>query len=159
MQKTILPLIAALTLLLSSCASDDGRTGLGQAVGTIIGAAAGAFVGSQIGNGSGQAVAVAVGSVMGGFLGRELGRHLDEEDRRRIAEAESEAYEAPIGETVHWRNPDSGTKGNVTPTSEVVDHETETLCRTLVHNVQTKSESRQDQRMVCRQQDGSWRLI
>jgi hypothetical protein len=56
--------------------------------------------------------------VVGGLLVRGLvGDLLDDRDKRLQAEAAARALEtAPTGQSVAWKNPDSGHSGTVTPT-------------------------------------------
>ncbi len=85
---------------------------------TTIGALGGATVGGLIAGAAGGNPAAIAASVIGGMLvGGLIGNLLDDRDKRLAAEAAQKAMEtAPTGQSVAWRNPDSGHSGTVTPT-------------------------------------------
>jgi surface antigen len=80
-----------------------------EQIGTGLGALAGGLIGTQIGSGSGQLIATVIGTVGGAWIGNRIGAHLDEQDRRRAAEAAQRA--TLTGEPQVWRNPESGVSG------------------------------------------------
>ena len=83
-----------------------------------IGAAGGATVGGLIAAAaSANPAAIAAGVVGGLLVGGLVGNLLDDRDKRLQAEAAHRALEtAPSGQSVGWKNPDSGHSGTVTPT-------------------------------------------
>jgi len=155
MRKQILILVPAVALALAAC--EDAGTK--ETLGTLGGAAAGGLIGSQIGGGTGTAVAVGAGALIGGYLGNRIGKQLDENDQRKMAEAEQAAHEAPVGEKVTWSNPDSGNSGTVTPTKEGTNEKTGEYCREYQETVTIGGKTEEAYGTACRQEDGSWRIV
>ena len=97
----------AIALLALTAGCGQGRDN--EIGGTALGAALGGFLGSQFGSGTGQLVATGAGVFLGAFAGQQIGKGLDERDRLRAEKATQNALETSrSGETVSWRNPDSG---------------------------------------------------
>ena len=95
----------AFSVLSVGCASHEDA-------GTLFGAGTGALIGSQFGRGGGRVVSTVAGAVVGGFIGNRIGASMDEEDRRRAAEAQYAAFEN--GNRTDWRNP-NGHYGYIEP--------------------------------------------
>lgn len=74
--------------LAAGCASMDK-----EQIGTVVGAVAGGIIGHKLGGRSGAAI----GALIGGAFGNRLGAHLDEEDRKKLAELERRALETGEG--------------------------------------------------------------
>src|SRR5512139_3831721 len=85
---------------------------------TTVGAAGGGMVGGLIAAAAGGNPAAIAASVIGGILiGGMVGNLLDQRDKQMAAEAAHRAMEAaPTGQSVAWKNPDSGHSGTVPPT-------------------------------------------
>ena len=114
----------------------------------------------------------AVGATLGGLLGTQVDRgasapfanvdaitrHLNDEDKRRMQEAEARAYAGPLGETVMWRNDTSGHSGSVTAKSE---HKRATgdLCREFEAHVLVGTHNETGYGIACHQPDGSWKVV
>lgn len=58
-----------------------------EQIGSIVGVTAGAILGSQLGGRRGALI----GAALGGLLGNRIGAHLDEEDKKKLAELEQQA--------------------------------------------------------------------
>jgi len=155
MRKHLLVLIPAAALVLAGC--EDAGTK--ETLGTLGGAAAGGLIGSQIGSGSGQLIAVGAGVLIGGWLGNKIGKDLDENDRRKLEEAQAKAHEAPVGEEVTWSNPDNGHSGTVVATREGTSDSTGEYCREYQQTVTVGGETQEAYGTACRQEDGSWRVV
>lgn len=152
--KNITALILA-AMVVGACTSNQGPK---QTGGTVIGAGLGALAGSQIGSGKGQLVAVAIGALAGALLGSEVGKSLDRADQIAMNNSTWEALEkTPQGQTVVWRNPDSGNSGTVTPKSPV-QKEADEYCREYQQTVTIGGKSEQAYGRACRRPDGSWEL-
>jgi surface antigen len=109
-------LAAALVLsvgmgLSAGCAELDqlSQEQIGTGLGALAGGVAGALVGTQFGSGTGQLIATLVGTVGGAWVGNRIGSYLDEQDRKRAAEAAQQA--TVTGQPQVWQNPDSGVSG------------------------------------------------
>ncbi|MEQ8735213.1 MAG: RT0821/Lpp0805 family surface protein [Rhodospirillaceae bacterium] len=148
--------IIAASLAVTGCAADGSNQN--ETLGTLLGAAAGAWAGSSIGSGDGQIIATAAGTMLGAAVGNKVGRSMDELDRIKAADAQRNAYSAPIGETIVWNNVDSGNYGNVTP---VRDGYTDSgrYCREFQTEVTVDGEQQKGYGTACRQEDGSWQIV
>jgi len=141
--------------MLGACAEGQGTK---QTGGTLLGAGLGALAGSQIGSGKGQLAAVAIGALAGAFVGSEVGKSLDRADKIAMQNTTQRALEtAPSGQTVSWRNPDSGHSGTVVPQPAVRD-ESGQYCREYQQTITVDGRSEQAYGTACRQPDGSWKI-
>ena len=153
--KRLVSLIAVV-LLVGACAGNQGQK---QTGGTLLGAGLGALAGSQIGSGSGQLAAVAIGALAGAFVGGEVGKSLDRADRIAMQNSTQRALEtAPSGQSVVWRNPDSGNSGTIVP-QPAVQNDAGEYCREYQQTVTVAGKSEQAYGRACRQPDGSWKII
>ncbi|WP_296348864.1 glycine zipper domain-containing protein [Reyranella sp.] len=84
----VVGMIAALGLA-TGCMSDDQGRPSNQATGTVVGAALGGVVG---GLAFGSVGGVVGGALIGGLAGNLVGRALDDQERRRLAEATQNAF-------------------------------------------------------------------
>ena len=127
---------------------------------TTIGAAGGATVGGLIEAAAGANPAAIAASVIGGLLlGGLVGNLLDERDKRLQGEAAQRALEtAPTGQSVGWKNPDTGHSGTVTPTKTVQDANG-TYCRDYKATVDIEGKQEKATGRACRQSDGTWRIV
>lgn len=150
-------IIALLAAALAGCQTNG--YGQKQVGGTLLGAGLGGLLGSQFGSGSGKLATTALGVFAGGFIGNEIGRSLDRADQAYLHQATERAAVAPVGETITWRNPDSGNYGAVTPTREGVNRRTGAYCREYQREVIVGGRRQQSYGQACRQPDGSWRII
>lgn len=147
--------LAAL-LSLSSCESDNW--GQKQTIGTLGGAAAGGLIGNQFGKGTGNVIATAVGVGLGGWLGNEIGASLDAADQSKLQQAQYSAYNAPVGQTIRWNNPQSGNYGTFTPVRDGTASNG-AYCREFQQTVVVGSQQQQAYGTACRQPDGSWKIV
>ena|SRR5690349_6452009 len=156
MRTKIVPLMVALAMA-SACTTDG--VGPKQGFGTLGGAAAGGLLGSQIGGGSGKLAATAAGTLLGAFLGSEIGSSLDRADEQYAARAVHQAYAAPIGQQIVWKNPESGNYGVITPTRDGYQPSTNAYCREYSQTVTVGGRTQQAYGQACQQPDGSWKIV
>jgi surface antigen len=138
--------------LLAGCETAGTKT----AVGGLGGAAAGGLLGAALGGGS---TGLAAGTILGGLIGGAIGNRMDAADRERANTAATQALESvPSGQSVAWRNPDSGNAGAVTP---VRTYQTSTgqYCREYTQTITVGGEKHQSYGTACRQADGTWRIV
>ena len=147
--------VAVAALLLAGCGNDVGPK---EGAGTLLGAAGGGLLGAQFGHGEGQLAATAAGTFLGALIGNQVGKSLDRADRQHIQQAQYEAQEGPINEPVHWRNPDSGHYGMVTPVREG-ESASGAYCREFQHTIYVGGKAQEGYGTACRQPDGSWRIV
>ncbi|MBP2313142.1 RT0821/Lpp0805 family surface protein [Azospirillum soli] len=160
MKKIAVTLVVALSL--AGCAQSGGGYGTGygtkQTVGTLGGAVAGGLVGSRFGGGTGKMVAVGLGTLLGAYAGSEFGKSLDRADETYAQQAASQAYAAPLGQTVQWNNPQSGNYGTITPTRDGYSN-TGAYCREYQQTVYVNGRAQQASGQACQQPDGTWRIM
>jgi surface antigen len=75
-----------------------------------------------------------------------------------MVKAEQRAYDAPIGQTITWNNPDSGNHGTVTPTRDGTAANGQ-YCREYQQTVVIDGKSQSAYGTACRQPDGSWKIV
>lgn len=154
--KAIIALFA-IGLSAAGCAQ-DGPSG-GQIAGGAGGAVLGGVVGSQIGSGSGRLIATGAGAVIGALVGSEIGRRLSEGDEERLTRTTQDTLENnQTGQTSSWENPDTGHRGEVTPTN-TYRTESGRNCREYRHTIYIDGEPEQAYGTACRQPDGSWKIV
>ncbi len=141
-----------LTFLLLGCESTGPKT----AVGGLGGATAGGLLAAALG---GKGPGIAAGVILGGLIGGTIGDRLDAADREKANAAAAHALEAvPAGQSVAWRNPDSGNTGAVTP---VRTYQTSTgqYCREYTQTITIGGEKHKSYGTACREPDGSWKIV
>ncbi len=155
---TFLAIPALATALTMAGCANNGQGG-NEVGGTLMGAAAGGFIGSQMGGrGGGGMAATAIGTLLGAYIGNSIGRQLDENDRRRMREAEMRAYSSPLNEPIRWNNPDNGNSGYITPIRD--GHRADgAYCREFQSEVTVGGEKQNAHGTACREPDGSWRIV
>ena len=149
--------VATLLAVATGCAQQD-QYGDKQTLGTLGGAALGGLLGAQFGSGKGKLATTAIGVLIGALAGSEVGKSLDRADRLAANEAINKAHDAPIGETIAWRNPDSGNSGTVTTTREGTS-ESGQYCREFQQSITVGGQTEQGYGIACRQPDGTWRIM
>ncbi|UEM05896.1 glycine zipper 2TM domain-containing protein [Skermanella rosea] len=157
MRKLVLSIFLSGSLLATAGCADG--IGTKQGVGTLGGAAAGGLAGSQFGKGKGQLAMTAGGVLLGALLGGEVGKSLDRADQAYATQAANRAYDAPVGETIQWQNPESGNYGTVTPIREGRNTQTGQYCREFNQTIYVGGRAEQATGRACQQQDGTWQIV
>lgn len=163
--KTLAVAVAA-TALLAGCANPggyndpySGNAGISkQTGGAVLGGIVGGLAGSRFGGGTGKLVAVGVGTLLGAALGSAAGASLDRADATYAHQAEMQAYNAPIGQTVRWNNPQNGNWGSYTPVRDGYTN-TGNYCREYQTTISVGGQLQRASGTACRQADGSWRIV
>ena len=154
-KSTRLIAIGLIALGLTACQQGGQK----QTIGTLLGAVGGAVAGSQIGKGRGQLIAVAAGTLLGSLAGGEIGKSLDNADRIAMQQATQKSLEAtPSGNSVSWRNPDSGHSGTVTPQPSY-KNATGQYCREYEQTISVEGRTETAVGAACRQPNGSWKIV
>jgi surface antigen len=125
-------------------------------IGGLGGAAAGGLLGAALG---GSGTGIAAGTILGGLIGGAIGNRLDAADQDKANVAAARALESvPAGQSVAWRNPDSGNAGVVTPmrTYQTANGQ---YCREYTQTINVGGEKHQSYGTACRQADGTWRIV
>ena len=82
----------------------------------------------------------------------------EEEDWARADEAQERASAAPIGSTITWNNPDTGSSGSVTPRRDGTAANGE-YCREFDQRVNINGRSETSYGVACRNNAGVWRVV
>jgi len=137
-----------------------GEIGVNKTTGgALVGAGLGGLAGSQIGHGSGKLAATAIGVLLGGLAGSSVGASLDRADLQYAQRTQQQAFEAaPSGQTVAWRNPDSGNTGTFTP-RPAYQTQTGQFCREFQQTITVGGQTQEGVGTACRQPDGTWRIV
>lgn len=153
-RRFIIPAALAAALL-TACTTGGPK----QSVGTVGGAVAGGVIGSQFGGGTGQLIATGVGTMLGAFVGSEIGSSLDRADQLYAQQTAQRAFETvPSGQTATWQNPDTGHRGEVTPT-RTFQQAGGTPCRDFSQTIYVDGRAETATGTACRNADGTWRLV
>jgi len=128
-------------------------------LGTLVGAALGGLVGSQIGGGTGNKIAIGAGVLAGGFFGNKISKSMDCADEEKHYSTTQSALESQkVGETSSWANPDTGHKGEVTPTRTYQSAEG-APCREFTQTIYVEGDYEKVEGKACRNSEGSWEVI
>jgi surface antigen len=149
--------LALATLLLFTLSACDG-----EQIGTLAGAAGGAAAGRAIGgDGTGGYIGIILGAVVGGYLGGQAGKWLDNRDQRKMSEATQRTLDTgQRGQAQSWSNAETGTKGTVTPRSDLYNTASGNTCRDFEQFVQTQDgKSAGGSGTACKNPDGTWRVV
>lgn len=156
----------AVTSLLFACAEPGGRGVMQggssinkQDVGTLAGAIGGGVIGHNIGGGAGQTVATIAGTLLGGAIGSSIGSSLDNADMAAYNATSRRALEtAPAGQSLPWRNPETGNYGSVTP-SNYYQNSRGQYCREYTQTIVVGGKKQSGHGTACREADGSWKIV
>jgi surface antigen len=157
-------------LVLSGCANTTGGSGSGSGsqasqwissnekalIGGIGAAAAGGLLGAAFHLGPAGIIG---GALLGGLAGGAIGNRMDAADKQQQAQAAQRAFEtAPSGQSVPWRNPDTGHNGLVTPV-RTYQASNGQYCREFQQTITVGGENHNAYGTACRQPDGSWKIV
>jgi surface antigen len=165
--SSVVALVAAASLI-TACQEPSGAPGRGvmqggmmnkQDVGTIAGAIGGGIIGSNVGGGKGKTTAIIAGSLLGAALGNSIGSSLDRADMMMYHDTSQRALEtAQPGQTLPWKNPQTGNSGSVTPKAYYKNAEGD-YCREYTQSIVVGGRKQDAYGTACRQPDGSWKII
>ena len=151
----VLSLFVFSHLSYAECTSQEGD----NIFGTLVGAALGGLVGSQIGGGTGNKIAIGAGVLAGGYFGNKVSKAMSCADQEKHYTTTQDALETQkVGETSTWVNPDTGHKGEVTPTRTYKGHEG-SPCREFTQTIYVEGDYEQIDGKACRTQEGTWEVV
>ena len=130
-----------------------------QTMGALGGAVLGGVLGSKVGKGSGSKWATGAGAVLGALAGSSIGQSLDAADRAAAGQAWDRAYDAPVGQTIKWNNPNSGNHGTVTPVREGRSTSNNGVCREYKQSIFVGGQAETAVGTACQNSDGTWTMI
>jgi surface antigen len=158
--------LALVTTMLAGCnppppgAGQDTGGISKQDIGTVLGGVGGALIGSTMGGGNGRIATTAAGAILGGLAGSALGKSLDKADAAYANRNTQTALEnGSTGQTMPWKNPDSGNSGSVTPQAPYKDPNSGQYCREFTQTIVVGGQKQQGYGTACRQQDGTWQIV
>jgi len=167
MQKTKLLALLVTVSMLTAC-NNGGPPSAGvmnggglnkQDIGTVGGAIGGGVIGSTIGGGAGKTAATIGGALLGGMIGNSIGASLDNADRAAYNQASQQAMEtAQPGQSLPWRNPQSGNSGTITP-SNYYQNANGQYCREYSQTIVVGGQRQDGYGKACRQPDGTWKIV
>ncbi|NQU72436.1 MAG: glycine zipper 2TM domain-containing protein [Rhodospirillales bacterium] len=126
-----------------------------ELIGGAIGGAAGGYIGSTIGKGDAKLAATAIGAIIGALVGGNIGRAMDEIDQTCVGRV---LETARTGQTVRWRNPDSGSRYEVTPVATNTS-DPNRYCRDYTARSTIGGRTETTRGIAFRQHDGTWKTI
>jgi len=157
MKEFVLIFMSVAALSLGACQTLQGR-GNKELLGGASGAVIGGILGSKVGGGSGQKWATGAGVLIGALIGSDIGKSLDKADMMYMEKANTQAHSAPVGETIHWSNPESGHQGEVTPIRDGVSASGR-YCREYQQVIIIDGEEQKGHGTACQEPDGTWEII
>jgi len=158
--------LTLVTIMLAAC-NPPSQPGVGQDtfgvskqdIGTVLGGVGGAVIGSTVGRGTGRVVATAAGAVLGGLAGSSIGKSLDKADAAYAQQNAQKALEnGQPGQTMPWKNPNSGNSGSVTP-GAYTQNANGQYCREFTQTIMVGGQQQQGYGTACRQSDGTWQIV
>lgn len=161
MKKVVV--VATMAAMLAACQPNgNGGNTLGgfskQDTGTVLGGVGGALLGAQVGKGNGQLVGVAAGTLLGAALGNSIGASLDRADMTYYNRTSQQALETgQAGQSLPWRNPESGNSGSVTP-GKYYQASSGQYCREYTQSINIGGRVERGVGTACRNEDGSWQI-
>ncbi len=120
--------------------------------GMVVGGILGGVLGSNVGGGSGRDVAMVVGVIAGAMIGGRIGNSMDETDR---VKAQSTLEDSSTDKTVAWRNPDTQSSYEMTPTRTYTA--ASGPCRDYTMDAWIDGKEETVTGTACRQDDGTWK--
>lgn len=125
-----------------------------EVIGSIVGGVIGGVIGARVGeHNDNEALGTVAGTVIGILVGREVGRSMDQADQQCTGQALERAAE---GQTISWRNDQTGVRFQVTPTRTY--RLGERHCRDYITRAEKGAASTELKGSACRNPDGSWSL-
>ena len=127
---------------------------------TIVGSGAGALLAAELyGVGTGGALAMFLLGSAGAAAGYYLAQELLPEEKQALNDAAYRSLEnASIGETVFWRDIETGNHGSFVPTQEFVDKQGRT-CRNLQTQITVRKQTMTSTASACRLHDSAWQSV
>lgn len=144
-----------LSFSLVACSSTNTRS-QNTSIGAVTGAVIGGVAGSAIGAGTGQIVAIGVGAVAGALIGGAIGNSMDSSDSAKVYSAMDHN---PAHKASTWKNPKTGARYSVAPTSNMMTIKGNPNCRQFRSVVWVNGKKQHIKGVACRQADGTWQAV
>ena len=147
--KFMLTTVITVALILPGCAAQGPR----EESGMVIGGMLGGLLGAHAGNRHHRVMAIIAGSMIGASIGGSIGHSMDDTDRLRAAQT---LETVRTGVSTTWRNPDSRTEYQFTPTRTYTT--AQGPCREYTMEALIGGKREHVYGTACRQADGSWKI-
>ena len=124
-----------------------------EEVGAVLGGVVGGTIGHEVAKPEDRVVATIIGAAVGALVGSKIGKELDERDQGCIGQA---LELAQPGQSVQWRNDQSGVAYVLTPTgSEQIDGRS---CRVFKLRSTANGKAQTVTRRGCQVAQGQWEI-
>tara|TARA_B100000029_G_scaffold403176_1_gene402886 strand:+ start:346 stop:831 length:486 start_codon:yes stop_codon:yes gene_type:complete len=155
----LIPIILSLSVYSNFSHADCNSEDSDNIFGTLVGAALGGLVGSQFGGGTGNKIAIGAGVLAGGYFGNKVSKSMNCVDQEKHYTTTQHALESQkTGQTSAWTNPDTGHKGEVTPTRTFQSVEG-LPCREFTQTIYVEGDYEQVNGKACRNTNGTWEIV
>jgi surface antigen len=124
-----------------------------EEVGAVLGGVVGGTIGHEVAKPEDRVIATILGAAVGALVGSKIGRDLDERDQGCIGQA---LELAQPGQSVQWRNDQSGVSYVLTPTGTAqIDGRS---CRVFKLRSSVSGKSQTVTRRGCPVEEGQWEI-
>ena len=108
---------------------------------------------------TGAALPAIAGAVGGTAIGWKVGSLMYDGEKEAHAEAVKFAAEGPTDKEYAWINPETGSEGAVKAIEDTRTTAYGDKCRKIEATVKTTDDARVEQRTVCLQKNGRWKIV
>ena len=108
---------------------------------------------------TGAALPAIAGAVGGTAIGWNIGSLMYDGEKEAHAEAVKFAAEGPTDKEYAWINPKTGSEGAVKAVEDTRTMAYGDKCRKIEATVKTTDDERMEQRTVCLQENGRWKIV
>jgi len=144
----------------NACRAFGPKTLSGGLIGTLGGAAGGAGIGALAGGGKGAAIGAGVGAFAGLLGGMIAGNQMDKQDCYQAQVALQQIRFKPVGQSVAWANPATGSFGSYTPLTAETAQPNGRLCRQVRQDTTLKGHQATSQaELTCRDANGDYMAV
>lgn len=145
---------------MNACKAFGPKTLSGGLIGGLAGAGSGAAIGALAGGGKGAAIGAGAGALAGIIGGLVVGNQMDKRDCAEAQMALSQIGSHPIGYTVAWNNPATGSHGSYTPVTAEMPVSDGRVCRQVRQDTALKGYNPSSQVvMTCRMPNGDYQTV
>ncbi len=143
-----------LSVFVASCSTNTQKQN--TTIGAVSGAVVGGLAGSLVGGGTGKVIAIAGGAILGGLLGGYIGHSMDSADNSKLSTTLNNNAK---GQTNTWKNPNTGARYMITPTTGWITVNGNPNCRKYRSVAMENGKKMKTRGIACRQTDGAWMIV
>ncbi len=155
MKNNKIKFLILMSIIISSCETNDDKKLFGQ----IVGAAVGGYVGSKFGSGVGNQIATALGVAAGAVIATKLMNVILDEDRESYSKAITETLEEnPNNIEKEWESPnETGTSAKIKPVNDF--EKNGAPCRDFEQIITRDGKQYIEKSTACRDESGNWKIV